>query len=165
MRIPAAATALFSAVIIILFFATGGHWWAVLVAAVMTVLWLVGLNREWRWSYDASFLTIAILSAWGVGRQITPAWMVAALVLALIGWDLSRFSARLRVAARTSHMRDLQLGHLRHLTLVLMIALAATIVGSSIQFQLNLGQTILLGFVLALSLRWLVRSMQRDWTN
>lgn len=162
MKLPAAASVVLSAGIIILVLSTAGHWVIAGLTASLALVWLIGLNRGWSWSYDAGFLTLVVAAAWGLSRQAAPVWMLVAVVLALIGWDLSRFLTRLAATTQEEQLHLVQTRHIRHLALVSVAILLAMAAGLSVQVQLNLGQSILLGLVLVMSLVWLLQAVQRE---
>lgn len=162
MKLLAAASIALSAGTIILLLISIGHWAAAVLVAALALMWLSGLNRGWRWSYDAGFLALVVAAGWSSSRQTSPFWMLVAIVLALIGWDLSRFLARLGATAQGEWSRRVQNGHLRHLVMVLLVILATAAVGLTVQIRLNLGQSVLLGFVLVMSLAWLVRAARHE---
>ena len=70
---PAAVTSIIlSAGLIILLLATTGHGSIAFVTSLLALVWLVGLNRGWRWSFDAGFLGLMAAAGWGVDQQINP---------------------------------------------------------------------------------------------
>ena len=161
-KLAVTSIVLSAGLVITLLISTTSDWIAPVLVTLLTLLWLTGLNLGWGWSYDTGFLTLIVAAAWGLRWDTSPLWMSVVVVLALIGWDLSRFLTRVSATAQKEWLRRVQSEHIRHLVLVLLVIIVVTAEGLTVQIPLNLGQSILLGFVLVMSLAWLLRAAQRE---
>ena len=161
-KLAVTSIVLSAGLVITLLLSTTSDWIAPVLVTLLTLLWLTGLNLGWGWSYDTGFLTLIVAAAWGLRWDTSPLWMSVVVVLALIGWDLSRFLARLDATTPEERLQFLQNEHIRHLIPVLLVILVVTVAGLTVQIRLSLGLTILIGFVLVLSLGWLLREVGRE---
>lgn len=137
------------------------RWLLAALAIGLGVGWLAGSWRQWSAANTvglAGHITLAVAAAMiGVSGSL----LLVAVVLALAGWDLHRFSQRVGQAARIEQPARLWQTHLRWLAGGGAAGLGAGFIAQKWQISLGLGWIVLLGLLAAISLNWLVLALRQ----
>jgi hypothetical protein len=135
-----------------------GHWLVAALSLLLALLWW--FLRQFELSgLPALGLTVFVFAAvLGVLADL-PSWlMLLSVTAALAGWDLERFSRRLKMVSRLEDTTALQEAHRRRLAGVCVAGAAAGLLALNIQVQLSLLPTMVLALLLVFALGRIVRS-------
>jgi len=157
-RLAAVSIALASALIGPAFVA-GGGWIGAAAGLGFGVLWLIGVWRGWQAADTLGLAGFAGLASAGVWLGYVAPLLLAGLVAALAGWDLSRFARRLAGAGRVEGLPGLVRAHLRRLLAALGLGLLLGLAALEIQITLSFAAALLLAACAILGLSRAVRAL------
>ncbi len=132
-------------------------WSGAMLVAIMGLAWLVWQQRRVGWLNDLGFAFMIVTAAVGVWWGAPAGWMLAGTVAALAAWDLARFDRRLAQVEQITGEGQLRRDHLERLLVVAGLGLGFGGLALSIQFELSLGWTILLGFLVVIGLGRIIK--------
>lgn len=135
--------------------------WAA-VSLVVSLGWLAGVGFCWPSTAGWGLAGLVGLAAVGAGTGAPPAGMLAAVAVALAGWDLHRFGTRLAEPQPAGERSSLRRLHLWRLAMVIALGLIVGGIGLETQVKLNLGWAIFWGVMLVASLSWAVTMLRRN---
>lgn len=90
----------------------------------VAALWTWGLIRSKNWMPGLGLILFTLTAAAGLYQSLPFGWMFAGALSALISYDLSNFSLRLRYAAPTEDTVLLQRVHFTRLGVITLVGLA-----------------------------------------
>ena len=93
------------------------------VALGIGSLWTWGLAQRIKWAPNLGLIATTLLAAAGLYQALPFGWMFAAALSALMSYDLSNFSMRLRYAAKNEDTQLLQRVHFTRLGIMTMFGL------------------------------------------
>lgn len=85
---------------------------------LMGIGWLLAHWRRLYWFSSVALLLAIFAAAFGVWHEFSALWMLLGALGGLLGWDLSDFSRRLRYAAPTDDINDMERRHLARVGVV-----------------------------------------------
>lgn len=85
---------------------------------LMGIVWLLAHWRRLYWFSSVALFLAIFAAAFGIWREFPATWMLFGALGALLGWDLSDFSRRLRYAAPTDDIVDMERRHLARVGMV-----------------------------------------------
>lgn len=138
------------------------HWMPALLIAGLGILWLVGQWRRWAWTTTFGLVSFIGLAAGGIWRALPPIWMLIGTVAALAAWDLARFLQRMEQVEQVGDRSTLSRAHLQRLLVVTGLGLLPGGLAAGAQLKLNFGWAVLLGFLMVVSLSWVIGSIKRE---
>ncbi len=121
--------------------------WIVLLGAA----WLLAEWRRMYWFASAALLLMVFVAGFGVWQEFSLRWMFLGALGGLLGWDLSEFLRRLRYAAPTDNIADLERRHLARVTIVAATGLGVAYISALFEvrrlaFEVAVGVTLLAAF-------------------
>lgn len=132
--------------------------WIVLIG----IVWLLSHWRKLYWFSSIALFLAIIAAGYGVWNEFPTVWMLLGALGALLGWDLSDFSQRLRFAAPTDDIGDMEKRHLARVAVVAMLGGALAALSVVIQVR-RLAFEVAVGLILlaALGLTRLVMRLRK----
>lgn len=103
--------------------------------ALMGGVWLLAHWRRYYWFSSVALLLMIFAAAYGVWREFRAAWMILGALGGLLGWDLSEFARRLRYAAPTDDIADMERRHLARVGVVAALGLGLAYLSTVVQFR------------------------------
>ena len=92
-------------------------WWIVLAGGA----WIVAHLRRVYWVSSVGLLLAIVGAGFGVWMEFLPTWMLLGALGALLGWDLSDFSRRLRFASPKDDVQGMERRHLARVGVVALL--------------------------------------------
>jgi hypothetical protein len=132
-------------------------WPGAMIVVILGSVWLVGQQRRVDWLNDLGFALFIVVAAVGVWWGAPAGWMLAGTAAALAAWDLARFDRRLAQVGQIAGEDQLRRGHLQRLLLVAGVGLGSGVLALSLQFELSIGWTILLGLLVVIGLSRIIQ--------
>ncbi|RJP48663.1 MAG: hypothetical protein C4583_13865 [Anaerolineaceae bacterium] len=123
--------------------------------------WLLGEIRRWRWTATLGFLSFVAAAGYGLWSGLSPLWMLAGAVGALVTWDLSDFRHRVQEAAPEDEIAGLARRHLLRLAIVTGLGLAFSLFGMFFRLQFSFEWTAFLAILSALGVAYLIGRIRR----
>ena len=124
-------------------------------------IWLLGEWQRWRWLGSLILLIFIGAAAYGLWMGLPSSLMLIGAVAALLGWDLSAFLQRIRLASQYDDIRMLEARHLGRVSIVaalsLVIAGIAAYVHVRLPFEVAVGLTLLGTLGLTRLVMWIQR--------
>ncbi len=126
------------------------------------IVWLLAHWRRYYWFSSVALLLMVFAAAYGVWREFNAVWMILGALGGLLGWDLSDFARRLRYAAPTDDVADMERRHLARVGIVAALGLGLAYISTVVQFR-RLAFEAAVGLILlaALGLTRLVMRLRR----
>lgn len=103
--------------------------------ALLGVAWLLAEWRRLYWFASVALLLVVFAAAYGVWREFALVWMFLGALGGLLGWDLSDFARRLRYAAPTDRIEDLEQRHLMRVGVVAALGLGLAYLSTLLQVR------------------------------
>ncbi|GAB4458150.1 MAG: hypothetical protein Kow0070_11340 [Anaerolineales bacterium] len=124
--------------------------WIVLLG----IAWLLAEWRRLYWFTSVALLLVVFAAGFGVWQEFPLVWMFAGALGGLLGWDLSDFARRLRYAAPTDNVADMERRHLARVGMVALLGGALAYLSTVLQvrrlaFEAAVGLSLLTAFGLA----------------
>ena len=91
--------------------------WIILIG----IVWLLAHWRRLNWVSSIVLILAIIAAGFGVWNDFPTVWMLLGALGALFGWDLSDFAMRLRFAAPTDDIQDMERRHLARVGVVALL--------------------------------------------
>jgi len=118
--------------------------WTILIG----IVWLLANWRRLYWFSSVALFLAIFASAFGIWRDLSALWMMLGALGALLGWDLSDFARRLRYAAPTDDVRDMERRHLARVGVVALLGgglafLSLTLQMKRLAFEVAVGLILL----------------------
>jgi hypothetical protein len=128
----------------------------------ISIVWLLSHWRRLYWFSSIALFLAIIAAGYGVWNEFPTVWMLLGALGALLGWDLSDFSQRLRFAAPTDDVQTLERRHLARVVVVAVLGGALATLSVVIQIQ-RLAFEVAVGLILiaALGLTRLVMRLRK----
>ena len=123
--------------------------------------WLYAGWRRWAWASSGIILILVAAAGYGLWIELSPGWMIAGALGALLAWDLSEFLRRLKVAPKTDDLRGMQRRHLARLTIVALTGLLLASISMLVRLEFTLEWMMLLAVVGVLGITQLVAWLRR----
>ena len=132
--------------------------WIVLIG----IVWLLAHWRKLYWFSSVAFFLAIAAAGYGVWSEFPAMWMLLGALGALLGWDLSDFAQRLRFAAPTDDIQDMERRHLGRVAVVAVLGGGLAYLSSVFQVR-RLAFEVAVGLILlaALGLTRLVMRLRR----
>jgi len=132
--------------------------WIVLIG----IVWLLSHWRKLYWFSSVALLLAIVAAGYGVWSEFPTVWMLLGALGALLGWDLSDFAQRLRFAAPTDDVKDMEKRHLGRVAVVAVLGGALAALSVVIQVR-RLAFEVAVGLILlaALGLTRLVMRLRK----
>jgi hypothetical protein len=115
----------------------GGFPIPALAALLPGAFWTVGLARRWKWIAIPGLFGVYALAVAGLLLGLSPALPSAASFAALLAWDLSDFTFRLRLAAPEDDTSGLERRHLFRLLVVAGIGAAVLVAAQTLRLEFS----------------------------
>ena len=139
-----------------------GSWGGVVVALVVGAFWLAGRWRRWGWVASMALVLLIGVAAVGQGGGAGGGWMLVGVVVALVAWDLDRFTWRMRAAGRVEDVDALERRHLWRVSIVAGAGLFLGAAALSVKIRLGFVVAFLLAFLAVLGLSRVVGFLRRE---
>ena len=115
---------------------------------LMGIVWLLANWRRLYWFSSIALFLAIFAAAFGIWRDLSALWMMLGALGALLGWDLSDFARRLRYAAPTDDVRDMERRHLARVGVVALLGgglafLSLTLQMKRLAFEVAVGLILL----------------------
>lgn len=140
-------------------FFIGGFPWAGAACLLLFVLWSAALWRVRDWFHTPGLFLFFGLTAAGLFLDLKPALLYPGVLLALGGWDLAGFDARLRQAGPGDDTAPLRTRHLERLALALGTGAGLLLLALVLDLRISLGWMALLALLAVWGLGRLVRGL------
>ncbi|MBK9926571.1 MAG: hypothetical protein IPP66_14950 [Anaerolineales bacterium] len=119
--------------------------------ALLGILWLAAHWRRVYWFSSVAFFLMIVAAAFGVWREFSTVWMFLGALGGLLGWDLSDFARRLRYAAPTDNVEDMERRHLTRVGVVAVLGFGLSYLSAVLQvkrlaFEVAVGLILLAAF-------------------
>ncbi|NTU56606.1 MAG: hypothetical protein HGA79_10190, partial [Anaerolineales bacterium] len=129
---------------------TAYAFWIVLTG----IVWLLAEWRRLYWFASVALLLVIFAAGYGVWQEFALAWMFLGALGGLLGWDLSDFARRLRYAAPTDNIQEMERRHLARVGIVAALGLGLAYLSTLLQvrrlaFEVAVGLILLAAFGLA----------------
>jgi len=108
-----------------------------LLLGALGVIWIVGIIRGWKWIPLVGLLSVYGFAAAGFFLGLSGVLMFVGALLGLSAWDLSDFSARLKLAAEEDDVPSLERRHMLRLMLVLLPGAALVAVSLIVHIRIS----------------------------
>lgn len=102
---------------------------------LMGILWALAHWRRYYWFSSAALLLMIFAAGYGVWQEFPLVWMFLGALGGLLGWDLSDFARRLRYAAPTDDVEDMERRHLARVGIVAALGLGLAYLSTVIQVR------------------------------
>jgi hypothetical protein len=126
------------------------------------VPWLFAGWKRWTWFSAIALLFSVALAAFGLWIDLSPGWMISGALGGLLAWDLTEFMRRLRFAARTEDLRDLERRHLSRVAIVALIGVALASIPMLVRLEFSFEWVVLLTLIAAFGVTQLVAWLRRN---
>ena len=132
--------------------------WIVLLG----ITWILAQWRRLYWFSSVAFLLMVIAAGFGVWQDFPLVWMFLGALGGLLGWDLSDFARRLRYAAPTDNVEDMEKRHLARAGIIAAFGIGLAYLSAVIQVR-RLAFEVAVGLILlaALGLTRLVLRLRK----
>jgi hypothetical protein len=125
-----------------LVFGLGNLPFAGLGAVILGIAWGIGGWRQWRWFSFLGLFLVSTGAAYGIWVGL-PTWgLIISSLAALLAWDLTRFCARLRLAATEDDINSIERVYFGKMLIFTLSALAISLITVYIHIRLSFFQTI-----------------------
>jgi hypothetical protein len=128
---------------------------------VFGIAWLFSQWRRWWWFSSLGLIMVILIAAFGMWLGLSPGWMFAGGIFALVAWDLTDYWRRIRFAALDDDERGMERRHISRLTFLVLAGLFLSSIAMVMRLQFNLEWVILLVFVVLLGLTQVVSWLRR----
>jgi hypothetical protein len=129
---------------------------------ILGALWLYAGRKRWTWFSTIALLLSVALAGYGLWVGLSPGWMVAGAIGALLAWDLTEFMRRMDGAFETDDLPGMQRRHLARLTVVAFIGLLLASISMLVRLEFTLEWMMLLALVAVLGVTQLVAWLRRE---
>jgi len=129
---------------------------------ILGALWLYAGRKRWTWFSTIALLLSVALAGYGLWVGLSPGWMVAGAIGALLAWDLTEFMRRMDGAFETDDLPGMQRRHLARLTVVALIGLLLASISMLVRLEFTLEWMMLLALVAVLGVTQLVAWLRRE---
>jgi hypothetical protein len=129
---------------------------------ILGALWLYAGRKRWTWFSTIALLFSVALAGYGLWVGLSPGWMVAGAIGALLAWDLTEFMRRMDGAFETDDLPGMQRRHLARLTVVALIGLLLASISMLVRLEFTLEWMMLLAMVGVLGITQLVAWLRRE---
>jgi hypothetical protein len=126
------------------------------------VPWLFAGWKRWTWFSAIALLLCVALAAFGLWIDLSPGWMISGALGGLLAWDLTEFMRRLRFAARTDNLRDLERRHLARAAIVALIGAGLASIPMLVRLEFSFEWVVLLTLIAAFGVTQLVAWLRRS---
>lgn len=133
------AAILFGAGLVCVAYSNAALFWLAGILVLLIVFWLIAFLRGWNWVHTPGLYLVFGFAAAGLFLDLPSALLFPGAFLALVGWNLADFDARLRLAGPQSDVSGLSRRHLRRLASVLGIGAAAVLLALALKLKISLG--------------------------
>jgi len=137
-------------------FASRPAWPGVAASVAWGGLWWIGWRRNLTRTISPGLIGVVSLAAFGVWWNLSPFWMLASVIAALVAWDLMDFSQRLARISEVKGEFELRQAHLRRVFSVASLGFVLGGMALSLRVELTLGWAIFLGLLTILGLSQVV---------
>ena len=124
--------------------------------------WLYAGWRRWAWASSVIILLLVAAAGYGLWIELSPGWMIAGALGALLAWDLSEFMRRLAVAPKTADLRGMKQRHLTRVTIVALTGLLLASISMLVRLEFTLEWIMLLTLMAVLGVTQLVAWVRRS---
>lgn len=132
--------------------------WLVIAGGV----WLVIEWRRFRWAGSLILLIFVAAAAYGLWIGLPASLMLIGAVAALLGWDLSAFLNRMRLASPHDDLRGMESRHMARVIIVAVLSLVIAGIAAFVRVRLSFEVAVGLTLLGALGLTRLVMWIQRE---
>jgi hypothetical protein len=147
-------------------YALDDRWWVVLACGLAGALWLLQSKYGAELRPTVSLLFLAGVGGVGTFLSYNPVWLLTNLVVTLIAWDLDHFTRDLQQFSmgqtRNTEEPALFRAHLKRLGIVVILGWCLGVVALNAQISLNFTGALILSLLALLSLRQVVRYLDRE---
>lgn len=139
-----------------------GSWGGVILIAATGFLWLVGQQREWRWTALCGLVCYVVMAAIGMGMRLWSGCLLIGVVGALSAWDLDHFAWRLRKSGQVENAHALERRHFQRLLIVGSAGLLLGAIALGIRIEFSFGVGLLLAALATFGLTRAIGSLKRQ---
>ena len=125
-------------------YALGGYPLLGLLLAALGAIWLFGLIRRWKWIPLLGLVSVYGFAAAGFFLRLSGVLLFVGALLGLLSWDLTDFSARLRLAADQDDVPALERRHFLQLVLVFLPGAVLSAAALLLRVQISFGWAVVL---------------------
>ncbi|OGO39563.1 MAG: hypothetical protein A2Z03_09495 [Chloroflexi bacterium RBG_16_56_8] len=129
---------------------------------IFGALWLIGLWRRLAWFSSWGLLAAVFTAGLGLWLEVSPGWLLAGSLFALLAWDLTEFRHRLSLAYFDDDLAGLERRHLLRLSLFALGGLTLASIAMIARLQFTFEWAVLLALVSALAITQLVRWLRNS---
>ena len=123
--------------------------------------WLVSLWRRWRWVSPAALVSAVLLGMIGLWFGFDIGWMFSGAIFALLAWDLTEFRRKLKLMPAREDIKGRTHRHLARISLLAVAGLLTVSLFLSIRRQLALEWTVFVFAVLLLASMQLIPRLRK----
>ncbi len=124
--------------------------------------WLFCEWRRWRWPGSLVLLVFVAAAAYGLWMQLPASLMLIGAVGALLGWDLSAFQKRMRLASAHDDLRLIEARHLGRVSIVAAVSLIIAGIAAFVRIRIPFELAVILALLGAIGLTRLAIWIQRE---
>jgi len=118
---------------------------------LMGIVWLLAHWRRLYWFSSVALFLAIFAAAFGVWHEFPATWMLFGALGGLLGWDLSDFARRLRYAAPTDDVVDMERRHLARVGMVTVLGGGLALLSLTLQVK-RLAFEVAVGLILLAAL-------------
>lgn len=118
---------------------------------LMGIAWMLAHWRRIYWFSSVALLLMIFAAGFGVWHDFPSVWMLLGALGGLLGWDLSDFARRLRYAAPTDNVEDMERRHLARAGIVAALGLGLAYLSTLLQVR-RLAFEVAVGLILLAAL-------------
>ncbi len=143
-------------------YALSALWVGSVIILALSLIWLVGQQRQVKWLVDLGLIAFIVIAAFGVWWGVGGGWMLFSAVVALAAWDLAHFARRLGQVDQVAAEARLRQAHLWQLLMTVGLGFVLGGVALSIQLKMDLGWLIVLGLLVVVGLSRVLGSINKQ---
>jgi len=131
------------------------------IAAVLGLLWGLGIYHSWSWLTTLEISISFGLILFGAAVGFSTPLLYTSLVFCLAAWELDHYNQRMSAFAGDDSMVMLERKHLARLTLVSLTSLGIAWASTAIKLRLSFDWSLALGLIALVGLSQAIRVLRR----
>ncbi|MBW1899166.1 MAG: hypothetical protein JRI61_08910 [Deltaproteobacteria bacterium] len=132
---------------VIIAYGSGSLLKAAFCVALLGVLWIVGIYKNWKWCGNLMFLIIIGTCTVGLFLNLSFVWILLGVTGALSAYDVNRFEQRKSMAGTIKSIHDMEKAHLIRLMTVIVFSLILGTITQFINIRIEFGMVLSLGIL------------------
>lgn len=132
------------------------------ILIAISIFWLIAQWRGWSWFNSLVLLIGVAVNAAGTWMSISPILLILSIILLLLAWDFSNYTAFLGLADSGDQVRDTDRFHLANITAYLVLSVGISLLSVTIHLKTSFFIAVLLVVLTIAGLLQTVRWHQRS---